>query len=134
MPGSQCSTVSESLSLPSSTSCSATTATNDFVMLPARKRSSGRSGRLLPRSATPAARALTVWPSLTSEIAPGDPALTTASSRCCRLGGAGGGPLLQARGRRGGGDRPLRRAVRSAAAGDEGRGGREQRGGEESRG
>src|SRR4051794_232939 len=80
MPGRRRSTVSVSDSLPSPTSCRATVATNDFVMLAARKRSPGRSARLSPVSATPAACSRTAWPSLTNAMTPGEPAATTALS------------------------------------------------------
>src|SRR4051812_26172939 len=86
MPGSQRSTLSESDSLPSPTSWSATVDTNDLVMLPARKRSVGRKTRPLLVSATPAAERRTLWPSLTSAIAPGAPAATTFRSAVASVG------------------------------------------------
>ena len=123
MPGSQCSTVSVSESLPSPTSCSATVATNDFVLLPARKRSVGRSGRPLRLSATPAAWSRTPWPSLTSAIAPGSRP-TTPRSALLEPGGAAR-RAQRAWPRAGSG------ASEIAARGGEGRRGRDQRGGEE---
>src|ERR1041385_4691062 len=87
MPGSQCSTVSESESLCSATSCNATVETNVLVLLPARNRSVPRSGRPLTVSATPAALSFTPCPSLTSVMTPGEPAETTP--RICDASGAG---------------------------------------------
>ena len=80
MPGSRSSTVSASDSLPSPTSCSTTVATIDFVLLPARKRSVGRSGRPLPTVGDAGGVELEAVAVVDEAITPGEPAATSWSS------------------------------------------------------
>src|SRR3954468_14889321 len=87
-PGSQCPTLSASVSLRSPTSWRTTVDTNVFVSLPTRKRSLGRIGVRRARFPYPLARRTVRFPFRTTTIAPGTPAATTASSAAWSLPGS----------------------------------------------
>jgi hypothetical protein len=70
----------------SPTSCNATVATNDFVMLPTRKRAPGRITCGGSSRAAPLARRQLCVPSSTRATTPLAPFTTSSSSSACKLG------------------------------------------------
>ena len=88
-PGIHRATGSSRRSLPSATRSSTRAATNVFVMLPVRKRTSAAIGIARARSARPRASARVASPSRTTTRTPGAPSSTTRSSSAPRLSSRG---------------------------------------------
>src|SRR6478735_3197219 len=92
-PGSHWSIVSSRPTVPSSTSCSRTVATNGLAMLPVRKAVSVVTGVEVARSATPAAATSAVPSTRRSTATPGTPLRTTSSMLVRSAAPAGAPPV-----------------------------------------